>query len=57
MSGFFKTKRAAMAKLVYAPGLGLGGSSMGVRVPLAVNKTLSKKIRLILQLKKHSRIK
>ena len=25
-----------MAKLVYAPGLGLGGLSMGVRVPLAV---------------------
>ena len=43
MSGFFQTKRAAMAKLVYAPGLGLGGSSMGVRVPLAVDKTLSKK--------------
>jgi hypothetical protein len=30
-------KKAAMAKLVYAPGLGLGGLSMGVRVPLAVS--------------------
>ena len=48
MLGFFQTKGAAMAKLVYAPGLGLGGSSMGVRVPLAVNNTCRKITVLIL---------